>query len=220
MAKAKQKQPGKPKPPKKAAGGLWYLAGPFFNPAQRQHAEELAAFAAEARGEDNVYAPVSAGVTLDTAEKAKEVYDTNVERLLACGVLLAQVEWLLPEGQENRIVEPHYIGHLGQRAEQLRGERGVAVHLKSGPLNVPDSGTVWELGMARGIRERDAAASKASNPPKVPFIVAYTVGEQSQLNLMLARSCDAYLRGREALERFLLTEELEDDELAFRGKEL
>jgi hypothetical protein len=53
-----------------------------------------------------------------------------------------------------------------------------------------------------------------------PFIVAYTVGAQSKLNLMLARSCDAYLSGWAQVEEFIKTGIVPKNAHKWTGKEL
>ena len=195
----------------------FYLAGPFFNAVQKAHALKVLAMV-RGRYEHDVYAPVEHGVVIDSENKANVVFDENVDQLLKCDVLLAQIEWLLPPDAEVRLLRPFYDQYRTfVEVAQRKGQDTVPVLYKSTPLNLPDTGTVWELGFAkmlkisRGVNDGD--------PPR-PQIVAYSVGAQTKVNLMLSMSCDGYLSGWKELEAFIRDGELAEEQQKWKGGHL
>lgn len=114
---------------------LWYIAGPFFNPAQVAVIEsieqafvaaDVAAFSPRLCDENKKGPP--------TPEGAAVIFDRNVKGLLKCSHLLAVLDWKLQEGYQIRVGR--------QRDESWQPL------VEVGPLNIPDSGTVFEMGAA------------------------------------------------------------------------
>lgn len=144
-----------------------YLAGPFFNREQHDHAVSMAEMVRKA-GHVPI-APVEQGFEkVSSVEDAKRIFTKNVQDLHHADIMLAQLDYLLPQGKELRIVT-----------------KGGVV---SGPLSIPDSGTVWEMGMAYALGLRK---------------VGYIVSDVPKINVMLAQSCDGFLRGYAQISEFL-----------------
>lgn len=210
-----------------------YLAGPFFNPPQKDAALHVANLCSLCGC--NFFSPLLAGGgPIKSPEHAAEVYARNCRELNRSAVVLVQLEWLLPESQRVHVI-------------QERSALGEGLMVVSPPLNIPDSGTVWELGYAACLKEvrrggatvvpvpscplpppgwactrvpgHPGPCAAVSSGIVAPVVVAYTTAPQSSLNLMLARSCDAYLQGWDALQDFLTTGELPTDARTFKGRE-
>ena len=158
--------------------GQWYLAGPFFNAVQKSWAEELRDLMID---QDLLYyAPVEHMFQggIHDKKKADVVFKDNVSNLERSSVVLCQLDWQLPENREVRLIKAPVISGRGS--------------VVSPALSIPDSGTVWEMGYAAAIRaELDIA------------VIGYTAEKTDKLNLMLARSCDAFYDGKEALVEFI-----------------
>lgn len=235
---------------------LAYLAGPFFNAPQRDAALKIANMCGHY--DQHYFAPVMqpGGGKNPKPEDIERIFRANCGNLNKAAVVLVQLEWLLPPNREVRVVQPSAFWRIPEALKQVEMERLMETgfvpygpHLAldslspeviedhrllcSPPLNVPDSGTVWEMGYATCLREVRGAevARRAANgqesiqehvnaPDLRPVIVAYTTAPQQSLNLMLARSAQAYLQGWPAVEEFLATGVLQDADLQFKGRQL
>lgn len=160
----------------------FYLAGPFFNPAQiaLMEAIELAFCDADIP----FFSPrQQAGnqVRKITDDVADHILSVNCEEIDACSHLLAVVDWKTPVGLEIR---------------QLEKDTGV---YSGPPLNIPDAGTMFELGYNfRWNRQFDKQAQ--AYRPQFLFTERPAT---DKLNLMISRSCDGVIHGLEALKLFL-----------------
>jgi len=185
-----------------------YLAGPFFNPPQKDAAELIANLCVSHC--QKYFSPLlSGGGPLKSPEHAAEVFASNVREIRRSKVVLAQLEWLMPPNREIRVVG-------------ISSMVKIPPTLESPPLNIPDSGTVWEVGYAACLRDSSQLETFVNGAPrfeKTPLVIAYTTAPQSKLNLMLARSCDAYLNGWDAVHEFIHTGVIPDDARTFKGKE-
>jgi nucleoside 2-deoxyribosyltransferase len=205
----------------------FYLAGPFFNPAQVDLIKRLedAFFAAgvdcfSPRSlDENKAGPID-------RQAAASIFRKDVQGLLHCNAVLAVLDWKLPEGEHIRLCD---------------GETGTPGHgFLSGPLNIPDSGTVFEMGfawartvLAQKYRKTEAfdpvaiceeAASTATGRRKSDLLdlaqmmrsvqysltpmdtVIYTERPaEAGLNLMLTQGAKGVINGIEQLKQFLGT---------------
>lgn len=154
---------------------MWYLAAPFFNPAQVALVERI-----EQLFEHNcveLFSPRkhpanTSGKPID-ADTAEDIFNGNIEGIQKARGVLAVLDYLLPEPQQLRLVAPATIDdseHAGS-VEVFRPA--------SGPLALPDSGTVWEMGHAYAMMD----------------IVGFTTNPHARLNLMLTQSCSGVLCG-------------------------
>ena len=180
-------------------GGLWYLAGPFFNPLQKAWAEKVRDLVIDA--DRHYYAPVENMFQdrIHDKEKADKVFQDNVENLLHASVVLCQFDWLLAPKQELCVMDTYH---------------NIAI---TGPLNIPDAGTIWEMGYACALR-------RIRNIPfrihvRGPAVVGYFSQKTDKLNLMLARSCDAFYNGEEEVKRFIKEGSIRPED-TFKGKEI
>lgn len=163
-----------------------YIAGPFFNGAQLaiiQQIEEVLM--------DRQYPffsprlqPANVGPGQITPELADKILRTNIENIDDCDVLLAVLDWTMPEHQHLYILgHPMTSGYTYDYASQAAGGpldtsavRGKHI---AGPLNIPDSGTVFEMGYA---------FAKLGHGSFQIFGVTAR-GPSQKLNVMLARAC-------------------------------
>lgn len=170
---------------------LVYLAGPFFNAAQLEHIgivesmlEELEISFYSARLK-NLCPPDA------PSEKRKEVFKDNVDGIRIASVVIALMDWLMPPNQSVFI--------CGQRLD-----RAWVPHPPA--LNVPDSGTVFELGVAHTLN--------------VPVIGFWKDKPTRPVNLMLQETTAGTIYGYEALSRFLSDLVLARYDVAMCVKEL
>ena len=152
-----------------------YLAGPFFNEVQEASAWKLIALCKDHKIE--YFAPIEQdSIKIKTPEQAQKVFDSNTKNIEECEIILAQLEWLMPEHHELRVVK------------NIGVQDSVSFLIESPPLNLPDTGTVFEMGAG-------FLAGKE--------IIGYMTKPQEKLNLMLAQSCDGFLKGWSQIEAYL-----------------
>ena len=167
-----------------------YLAGPFFNKVQRDAAWKLIALCKLAHVE--YFAPIEQdSIRINSPEKAAKVFANNIEAMMNSSIMLAQLDWLMLNGEELRVVKEMNIGLERPAYREL-----------SPILNLPDTGTVFEMGYAHGLNME---------------IIGYTITEQSRINLMLAQACSGFLKGWAAIETWLEKDTSVLD-LQWRGK--
>lgn len=161
-----------------------YIAAPFFNAEQLgilAHIEELADDT-----EIDFFSPRqqhgNEGVAVKGPEDAARVFQKNHEEILNCTAVLAVLAYALPPGRELRQVEevtPN--GDVGE---------GPFFEAKSGPLVLPDAGTVWEMGVAY--------------QAGVPVVGFHPDHEPGWTNLMITQSVVGLVTGFEELERWMI----------------
>lgn len=134
-----------------------YIAGPFFNPPQVELIERI-----ERHLTDAGFSFISprlqpANKSPITASQADEIFKRNLNDITRCNIVLACVDWLMPKGQTI-----------------VRIDREADIDYFAKPLSLPDSGTVFEMGLA-------VAWDK--------MLVLYTERRLDQpLNVMLSRA--------------------------------
>ena len=165
-----------------------YIAAPFFNPPQLELVKSLeSVFSSQKRW---AFSPrLQHGekpVAINTKHIAAEVFLENYRAIQRCDFMVAVVDWLMPPSIELRVVKEC-------NAEGL--PYGPLFESKSPPLNLPDTGTVWEMGMAFALKK-----------PVVMFTVRPPT---DKLNIMLTESCVGIARGVERLAAYLRGEQLE-----------
>lgn len=170
----------------------FYLAGPFFNQPQIEliaaiellMVDQCVPCFSPRQQHQRLTVPVEQRSTVDTtiktAEQARKVFHCNVDNIDDCTHMLAVVDWLLLDKQEVRQVD---VG----MGDIMNGDSSVSLISKSGPLNLPDSGTVWEMGYAYSL--------------KIPIILFRT--KETKLNVMLTQCAEGVVTGLPSLEKFL-----------------
>lgn len=145
-----------------------YLAGPFFNAAQIELIKNVETILEMA----NIphFSPRKLGLnsnpssTKPTPEQAANIFKADYQEICRSTHVLAVVDWALPVGQSI-----HCCFDDGRRGPSL---------------NIPDSGTVWEMGCAYALR--------------VPVIL-FTANPSKQMNLMLTQSAKGCIYGLDHL---------------------
>lgn len=181
----------------------WYLAGPLFNPVQVDLLEKIEAtfaaadvplFSPRLCDENKVKGPLS-------SDSAARIFSRNWEALLDSRGMLAVVDWLLPKGQEIRqtgkftVADPKAADYLTNYPE-LR-------FCQSGPLNIPDSGTVWELGATYALRSKYGPHGKAGPITPLPVLLFTVRPPNQKLNIMLSQGTDGVIYGLNNLKGYL-----------------
>lgn len=172
----------------------FYLAAPFFNSAQLKLVmqieqvfmeQNVTLISPRLQDENKKPGPLS-------AEDAAKIYKRNVDGLHAAQYVLAVVDWLLPDNQ--------FVGIIGGDALPSKGTRPIA-DILAGPLNIPDAGTVYEMGYAAALR-----LARASEVPEdardFPWTLLF-VPKPRALNLMLTQGVSGFIQGIEHLQKFL-----------------
>lgn len=173
----------------------FYLAAPFFNPVQLKLVQEIEQIFMEQQvrlisprlqDENKKPGPLS-------AEDAAVIYRRNIQGLHSADYVLAVVDWLLPTSQEIRVVN----FHRGEgECEEIKSVSGLA----SGPLNIPDAGTVYEMGYAAALlQSRIGCQGYVAGTPKTLLFVP----KPRKLNLMLTQGVSGFIQGFRHLEKFL-----------------
>ncbi len=153
-----------------------YLAGPFFNRAQRSWIE-MVEHTMDQAGVDyysprKTDHPPSQGESKGwTQDEAQEIFIENVAELTRCTTVLAIMDYLTDVS-----AMPVLCDHTKNPPDFT-------------PLYLPDTGTVWELGAAYAMGK--------------PIAALYTREEKSKTNLMLSQSWTWWLVGLLDLWRWL-----------------
>lgn len=183
-----------------------YLAGPFFNAAQVRLMESIELILTDAG--IGFFSPRLASKKenegpLDPASCDK-IFAANVQGMLDCTDMLAVIDWVMPEGVQVRIVEPdpEYVvqtmvpGPAPGQVMSLDNCRGT---LKSGPLNIPDAGTCFEMGFAFG----HTRCMEADRDKHIRLWI-FTIRSPNQpVNLMLTRAARGVIHGLDSLQKFV-----------------
>jgi nucleoside 2-deoxyribosyltransferase len=193
-------------PPSRTGPVDVYIAGPFFNLAQVLIIARIEAWLSQAG--HSFYSPRlhSGSAALSQEEKRDPkawdpVFASNVYHLYNCGLLLAVVEWAMPEYQAL---------HLCQLSQQRDAELPRSWEIRN-KVELPDSGTVWEMGFVRGW---NAAAQfyTEGHEPRIPIIGFHSSKLPAQLNLMLVKGVHGNLTGWDAFEKFFDHSDFESDD--------
>ena len=171
-----------------------FLAGPFFNPAACEmlqglldHLEGLGhtVFCAMRDGQ---FVPKDA-----TEETRQKFFMLDVEQMFESELVVAMLDYPMPEGQ--------ILQHVVRLSSDKPGE-----HFAYAPVELPDTGTVFEMGLAYA----------NGNTP----IIGFTSSIKS-LNLMLAQSCIATVEDHATLSQIVKLVELgRFEEIEKKRKEL
>lgn len=171
-----------------------YLAGPFFNRAQRAQQEKLEEIC-RAIGLD-FYSPRKHSGSADLTEAQrkdpaawKRVFESNVQALMDCQLLVASVNWALPPeelvaglrlmGKEEPWTQPDPSVFSRQGSAMPGGGHGL---YRATPLDIPDAGTVWEMGFAY--------SCNTFMNPRMPIVAFAPERPIEKFNLMLQFGCD------------------------------
>jgi len=103
-----------------------YVAGPFFNPVQKEHALKVAKHLKDEMHE--YFAPVEHMFVTGGKESVETVFERNVQEMEECDMLLAQLDYPTPAQTYVKLITP------------IPANDKVITH--------PDTGTVWEMGYA------------------------------------------------------------------------
>lgn len=159
-----------------------YIAGPLFNPAQitiLEHIELMCEIASTPHFSPRLHSEPYLPPPEDRAkpEAWDRMFGMNVNAIEKCGVILAVLNYAMPDYMQVGVgTHVHEFDH-----------QTVMANFK--PLYLPDSGTVWEMGYARGT----GRIVVGFHPDKKP----------EHLNLMLTHGTVGMLCGWDALETFL-----------------
>jgi nucleoside 2-deoxyribosyltransferase len=149
-----------------------YLAGPFFNSAQidliRDVEDALTLHGVNHFSPRKIGLNSNPATSKPTPEQAEQIFKKDYQEICASTHVLAVVDWALPPGQSVRLCRDDIPGNTH--------------------LQVPDSGTVWEMGCAYALR--------------VPVIL-YTANPSKQMNLMLTQSATGVIYGHTMLMQWL-----------------
>lgn len=156
----------------------FYLAAPFFNPAQQSLCTDIEVMFADhgvALFSPRQHKANSSHQKLTTSD-ALDIFACNVENIDDATHMLAVVDWLLPENQQIRLLEQVVPGNFAYPV------------MKSDALQIPDAGTVWEMGYAF-----------ARNKP----LIMFTTRQNMPMNIMLSQCCQGIVRGMSHLNSYL-----------------
>ena len=152
-----------------------YLAGPFFNEPQLDLIERLEGMLS--REMLDVFSPRKAGICPPdaSAETRESVVDKNLVEISRANLVIAVMDYLQPHNQALYLGTPE--GFI------------------TGPIRVPDAGTVFEMGYA---------CSK-----RIP-VLAFYKEEPKRVNLMLSNTCRWNVVGFLALTKWLKSYRVEE----------
>lgn len=159
-----------------------YIAGPFFNAEQIRLIDKIEIKCSEA--DLNFFSPrLQHGnkmVDVKNPEHAQEIFKRNHAEILECNALLAVLDYALPQGHELRVVN-------GLPITAVKYSNCHAAY--SDALALPDTGTVWEMGVAYA--------------KEIP-VVGFCSGERpGYLNVMITQSMVGVINGWDNLEEWL-----------------
>jgi nucleoside 2-deoxyribosyltransferase len=157
-----------------------FIASPLFNGPQHAIIDSIEKLLG-LYGFDYYSARQHSGSDKLSAEDKKDlrkwdpVFQSNLDGLDECRVMIAVLEYALPEDKRMYLCTGEEDGP------------GFNV-LSSQEMELPDAGTVWEMGYFR-------AQGK--------IVIGYHTDKAKHLNLMLSHGCDALIKGFENLDNFI-----------------
>jgi nucleoside 2-deoxyribosyltransferase len=161
-----------------------FIASPLFNPAQHAVLDELET-AIKQSGFDFYSARHHSGSDKLTPEQKRvlsnwdPIFDSNVQGLESCRVCIANIGYQYPDGT--------FLGLCKEGQKGLGLPKYDTAVIK--PLELPDAGTVWEMGFMRA---------------QAKLVIGYHPDAQpTHLNLMLSHGCDGIITGVQNLQWFL-----------------
>lgn len=163
-----------------------FIASPLFNGPQIETIIQIERLLSD-YGYDFYSARLHSGSGKMTSEQRKDinawdpVFDANEQGLNECRVMIAVLEYALPEGDKTELFQRG--AHVGM---DFDGEPEYAS--KRTRIELPDAGTVWEAGYFR-------AQGK--------LVLGFHTNQAKHLNLMLSHGCDGMIRGFGNLRTFL-----------------
>lgn len=173
---------------------ICYIAAPFFNAPQLRLVKEIeGVFEYQSFfSSRNVWAfsprlqhgPVPTPIT--NKAQARQAFNDNYRAIECCKFMVAVVDWLMPAMLDLRVVK-EFLSEGLPTAPLYEG--------MSPPLNLPDAGTVWEMGVAFALKK--------------PVVMLTLRPPTDKLNIMLTESCIGIARGVKALEEYLHGQPLE-----------
>lgn len=166
----------------------FYIAAPFFNPAQNALVESIELAFCDAQ--IPFFSPrLSTGNKKPgpiTPEMAHDIFQSNMLGLHECDAMLAVLDWKLPEGELICRGRLKPVGPMEEKAAPYASSYFAPIGT---PLHLPDTGTVYEMGYMH-----------AKGRP----IVGYTERDRSEaLNLMLTTGLRGVISGKSELLDFL-----------------
>jgi nucleoside 2-deoxyribosyltransferase len=163
-----------------------YLASPFFNDEARKVCVGL--LESMERNGHSVFAPMRDGIMCPKDapwKKRKEVFELDCRAIIEANLIVAVLDYPLP------ITEQIYLHQKTPDGPD-----------KLIPISLPDSGTVFEMGIMH------AMATQAGD--KWKGIVGYSGNPKLGLNLMLEQACQAIVNNFKDLLIVLNFLEIED----------
>jgi nucleoside 2-deoxyribosyltransferase len=160
----------------------FYIAGPFFNEPQIEVIRRIEEMMIQ--HDVPFFSPRLQPANQPgkiTNEMAAEIFKNNVENLYDCDRVLAVLDWTLPPNVGMYV--------LRDADDHLAGHRVISGEYLAGPVILPDTGTVFEMGFAHS--ESTPIYGFTLRPPEAP------------LNVMLTQSCQGILRQWGQLAEFL-----------------
>lgn len=161
-------------------GRTIYIAAPFFNPEQVRIVEQIEE--ALDKREIPYFSPrkqhYNSDVSVRSEDHAQQIFDKNYEGIGTATLMLAVLDWANPKGTELRL-------HTGHNYDAGHGE----VSPRSVPVYLPDTGTVWEMGVAYA--------------KGIPVVIYTQQNEHAKLNVMLCRGAAGVVYGHSHLLQWL-----------------
>ena len=158
-----------------------YLAGPFFNPAQIELLEKVESICEKY----NVpyFSPRKDADCDPEVDGDAGIFQADVEGMHSCGAVLACMDWKLPYGE---------ILATCNEQEFRDDDGGMTCYVAKNDvdLNIPDPGTVWECGYAKG--------------KNIPTFI-YTTNPAPIMNLMIHVPAYGVFKSLEEIEVFIKT---------------
>ena len=154
-----------------------FIASPLFNPEQIAIIEQIER-TITAAGHDFYSARLHSGSDKMTPEERKvlsawdPIFESNVKGLDDCDAMIAVLEYAMPEDRS-----------------LFRCDRVDGVWQTTASVELPDAGTVWEMGYHRA-QDKQVIGFHSKERP-------------AHLNLMLTHGCMGLVLGFGALESFL-----------------
>lgn len=160
----------------------FYLAAPFFNDQQIELVKRIETIAASLFL--RCFSPRLEGPSLKPGASQNDrahVANVNQRGIQQSEFVLAVLDYLLPADQSLMVVKHPDLDLLHIRPVM--------------PVNIPDTGTVWEMGKASGMEKA---------------VIGFKLEAKGVMNVMLAQTCAGMLYGLDELAEFLHVVHKED----------
>ena len=170
-----------------------YIAAPFFNAAQNDTVtaiEDVLQQSGHTFYSPRIHSGSAKLTPIERQTKAAwgPVLQSNIDALHTCDVLLAVLEYAMPEGRVLKVCRS--------------SSHGEPYYPEGSALEIPDAGVIWECGYRYALNDMAILHVNASTNEAL-ILGFHTTQQPRKLNLMLSHTLHGFVTGYEQLQQVM-----------------